>query len=132
MKRWKFVIEAQSPDDPHATWRTGFTVRTIELLISKGHTEKLARARLAEEVLQSPDSIIKGWGRDRDDCLIYVGAPLQDYRSSSVETPPPKGMLFLVFVLSDGTIDDWSWRPAEAGEPGMPEGMKGTVLWPAN
>jgi hypothetical protein len=130
--QWKLSVDAQSPHNPTATWRTGFTSRTIDLLISKGHMARLARARLAEEVLQAPDSIIQRWGREKDDCLIYVGTPSRDYRSSTVETPPPHGMLFLVFVLPDGTIDDWSWRPAEAGEPGMPEGMKGKVVWPAS
>lgn len=107
MAKWKFTIEAQSPAGQIGTWQTGFAARTLEFLISKGHKEKLARARLVEGVLKTPETIIQGWGRDKDDCLIYVGSPRQDFRSDSVETPPPRGMLFLVFVFPDGTIDDW-------------------------
>jgi hypothetical protein len=132
MSRWKFTIEAQSPRDASQSWPTGFSARALEFLISKGHKEKLARARLAEEVLRAPESIIEGWGREKDDCWIYVGSPPHDFRSDSVETPPPKGMLFLVFVLPDGTIDDWAWREARLDEPNLPEGMKGTVIWPVN
>lgn len=132
MSKWKFTVEAQSPEDPDRTWITGFPERHLALLVSKGHKEKLAKARLAEEVLAQPESIIKGWGRDKADSWIYVGSPPHDFRSDSIETPPPKGMLFLVFVLPDGTIDDWAWRHATADEPGLPEGMKGTVIWPVN
>jgi hypothetical protein len=132
MAKWKFTIEAQSPTGQFGTWQTGFAARTLEFLISKGHKEKLARARLVEEVLTTPEAIIQGWGRDKDDCWIYVGSPPHDFRSDSVETPSLRGMLLLVFVLPDGTIDDWGWREARSDEPGLPEGMKGKVVWPVN
>jgi len=132
MTRWQFQIDAQSPRGAGHTWPTGFSARNLEFLISKGHKEKLAKARLAEEVLLAPDSIIRGWGRDKDDCWIYIGKPGHDFRSDSIETPPPVGKLFLVFVLPDGTIDDWAWRDARADEPNLPAGMKGEVVWPAN
>ncbi|MEX0679192.1 MAG: hypothetical protein WD063_19105 [Pirellulales bacterium] len=132
MSKWKFTVEAQSPGNPRQTWITGFSERQLALLLSKGHKEKLAKARLAEEVLEHPESIIKGWGRDKADSWIYVGAPPHDYRSDSIETPPPKGKRSLVFVLPDGTIDDWVWRDARTDEPGLPDGMKGNVVWPVN
>ena len=132
MSKWKFTVEAQSPESPLRTWSTGFSERHLNLLVAKGHKEMLARARLAEEVLRTPEAIIKGWGRDQAESWIYVGAPAHDYRSDSIETPPPQGKLFLVFVLPDGTIDDWAWRDARADEPGMPEGMKGSVIWPVS
>jgi hypothetical protein len=39
-------------------------------------------------------------------------------------------MLFLVFVLPDGTIDHWTWREQSKEDPGLPEGFaEGTVSW---
>jgi hypothetical protein len=91
----------------------------------------MARLLLVAEVLLTPDAIVSGWGRpDRDDCFVYVGRPSRDYRRISIETTPPPNQLFLVFVLPDGTIDDWNWRIADAADPSKPEGMKGHVIWP--
>jgi hypothetical protein len=41
-------------------------------------------------------------------------------------------MFFVVFVLPDGTIDDWAWRPACKDNEELPEGITGEVIWPKN
>jgi len=38
-------------------------------------------------------------------------------------------MIFLVFVLPDGTIDDWNWRKVDANHPDLPEGVNGRLVW---
>jgi hypothetical protein len=131
MSKWMYSYLAQSPDGPQRTWPVGLPERDLKLLISKGHTEKLSRARLIEEVFQDPSmlvSIIKGWGRNKAECFIYVTLPSNDYRSDSIQTPAQPGRMFLIFVLPDGTIDDWSWRGRGDGE--RPDGVLGEIIWP--
>jgi hypothetical protein len=122
---------AQSPQDPEETWEVGVSERDLKKLIHDGHKEKLARARLIEEVFDDPTtlvSIIQGWGRNKDECVIYVTSPGRDYRSDSIETPGQPGRVFLIFVLPDGTIDDWCWR--DVASDGLPDGVKGDTVWP--
>jgi hypothetical protein len=103
----------------------------LELLQEKGHIVKQARILLIDEVLRETWAIFQGWSRPgTDDCLVYVGNPGQDYRGPRIETPSPPGMVFLVFVLPDGTIDDWNWRKVTASDPDMPEGVIGRKIWP--
>lgn len=58
--------------------------------------------------------MIQGWSRPEynEEYLVYVGSPkydkrkLGDVEDGDIENPAPKGKLFLVFVLPDGTIED--------------------------
>lgn len=133
MSRWTYSFVAQSPHGPEETWEIGISERDLKFLLQHGHTAKLARARLIEEVFEDPAklvSIIQGWGRHKDECIIYVTSPGHDYRSDRIETPPQHGRVFLIFVLPDGTIDDWCWR--DEGSEGRPDGVEGNIVWPRN
>jgi hypothetical protein len=130
MARWKLTFPAQLPTDPAAQWGCGIHGQKLDILIKASDTVWLARIALIPPVLAEPRRIIRGWGRDKTDCWVYVGFPDCDYRSASIQTPPPTGMLFLVFVLNDGTIDHWTWRPICNDDPEMPEGMEGETVWP--
>lgn len=48
---------------------------------------------------------------------------------SYIEIPAPPSMFFLVFVLPDGTIDFWNWRPVSQVDSEAPEGVEGELLW---
>ncbi len=102
----------------------------MKVLHKKGHEAKLARAVLAGEVVVDPLIIGKGWCRyDREDCLVYAGKPSRDLYGPLIEVPPPPNCFLLVFVLPDGTIDDWAWRPASEQNPDIPSDITGDILW---
>jgi hypothetical protein len=132
MGRWKFSCEARDPKQPTtSTWEVGILERKYLLIRDKGHEVRLARMLLAAEVVQDPISIYAGWSRPgRESCIVYVGKPTRDYQSITIQRPAPPGMLFLVFVMEDGSIDDWTWREATAGDPDVPNGVAGTLIWP--
>ncbi len=134
-----WTIEALDPWDPSGC-------STITLKLSYAHTEGLrtrrldarfARIMLIPEVVKQPTIVLKGWNREGfEDALIYVGRPARDYRSPSIETPPPKNQVFLVFVTpGERVISDWRWEMADENDPDLPENMATRcerVLWPTN
>jgi hypothetical protein len=129
--RWAFSCEAVDPINPNETWEVGILTWKLELLARNGHLHKLGRAVLVKAVVSDPICIIKGWDRPgHESCFVYVGKPNKDYRSATIEVPPPKGQLFVAFVLPDGTVDDWAWRPVSEFDTSRPEGILGDVLWP--
>ena len=130
--RWKIEFEARSPSNPDkATWKVGIASDLLALLQKKGHTVRQARILLVGEVLRETRTIFEGWSRpNKDDCFVYAGNPERDYRGPTIETPSSPGMIFLVFVLPDGTIDEWNWRKVTVGDPSRPEGIKGRKIWP--
>lgn len=130
--RWKIEFDARSPDNPdREIWKVGIAPNLLDTLQKQGHAVKQARILLVRDVLDDTREIYQGWSRpDTDDCFVYVGDPGHDYRGSTIEVPPPPRMVFLVFVLRDGTIDDWNWRPVKADDPTMPEGVNGRRIWP--
>jgi hypothetical protein len=132
MSKWIHSFPAKSPyNQPDVEWRVGIHANKFERLRKSGHEAKLARLALVGEVVGEPLFILDGWGRpEKDDCFVYVGKPAVDYRRVSIQTPAPPGQLFLVFVLPDGTIDDWNWRPTDLNDPSRPEGMRGKTIWP--
>ena len=130
--RWRIEFDARCPSSPdRETWTVGIAQSKLEILQKFGHAVKQARILLVRDVLSDTREIFQGWSRpDTDDCLVYVGSPGHDYRGPTIEVPPPKGMVFLVFVLPDGTIDDWNWRPVTTEDATMPEGIDGRKIWP--
>ncbi len=130
--RWKIEFEARDPTNPEAERRrVGISPALLEVLQKNGHVVKQARILLIEEVLRETRAIFQGWSRpSMDACFVYAGNPGRDYRGPTIETPPPPGMMFLVFVLPDGTIDDWNWRKVAEDDPNVPEGITGSKIWP--
>ena len=129
MTKWQIAIEAQSVDGTGFR-RVGIPESKLAGLFRFGDVKKLARLRLVADVLKSPYAIVQGWDRpERDGCSAYVGSPLSDFHSERVEVPSPRGMVFVVFLLADGTIDDWNWRKAHDEDPCLAEGLKGEILW---
>lgn len=129
MTRWFETYEAPSPDDRLSTWSVGIRRSHIEAMVKYSHVVKLARASLIKPLLEDPEMVVRGWDRaDRDDCFAYVGSPAEDRRSATITTPPPK-KYFVVFILPDGTIDDWGWRDADPLDASRPDGLRGEVTW---
>ncbi len=130
--RWKIEFEARLPSNPdQETWKVGIAPSLVETLQKQGHAVKQARILLVRDVLGDTRGIFQGWSRpDTDDCFVYAGNPEHDYRSLSIEVPPQPNMIFLVFVLRDGTIDDWNWRRRDPEDPTIPTGITGRRIWP--
>jgi hypothetical protein len=131
MLRWICEFDARSPRDPdHATWKVGIQERYFRVLQRQGHLAALARIICVGQTFESTLAIIQGWGRpDKEDCHVYVGRPPADFRSATIQLPPPRDQLFVVFVLPDGTIDHWNWRPRQTAQEFVPEDMKGDLIW---
>lgn len=108
--RWKIEFEARNPSNPDGEPRkVGISASLLDILQKKGHVVKQTRILLIEEVLREPWAIFQGWSRpNTETCFVYARNPGRDYRGPTIETPAPLGMTFLVFVLPDGTIDDWN------------------------
>jgi hypothetical protein len=130
--RWKIEFDARLPSNPEQdAWKVGIPAATIDLLQKRNHHHRQARILLIEAVLSDPAAIFEGWSRpEKEDCFVYAGNPGCDYYGACIEVPPPPGMIFLVFVLPDGTIDEWNWRPTKSDAPTEPQGIKGRKIWP--
>jgi hypothetical protein len=81
--------------------------------------------------------VLKGWKREGyEDAVIYVGRPTRDFRSITIETPPPKDKVFMVFAThGNHFISDWRWEFSDENDPDAPEGMLSRcekVLWPTS
>jgi hypothetical protein len=124
------AIDPKNPPDKR--WKVGLPEWLIHQQQIHGHEKAMARLRLVLEVLQEGTTrLYEGWSRPgkEDKCFVYVGRPDRDYKSHRIETPPPPGMVFLIFVLEDGTIDDWTWRKTSAKDADSPEGVSGRLIW---
>lgn len=132
-KRWIITFTAIDPHDPKKTWEVGLFEQRLKMLTRQGHDSKLAQLRLVEEILEKggTERLYGGWSRPQtDDCFVYVGRPKSNWTSLTIETPAPTNCLFLVFVLADGTIADWTWRPCSDDDPFCPSGVTGELQWP--
>jgi hypothetical protein len=136
--RWLLTFDARSPEDPEKkTWQVGVSEWLYQKHRSHGHDKYIARLILVEQVLQGGAiHLFEGWSREGkdEDCFVYVGNPGRDFKNLQIETPAPKNMLFLVFVLADGTIDDWNWRPRsqKRGKEHLPADIDGRLIWSLN
>ena len=134
MARWLLEFDAINPTNVDRKWKTGVQEQHYNQLRHYGHEKAVARLLLVKEVLSGGTThIYKGWSRQgTDEHFIYAGRPAHDYKSLSIETPAPPNMVFLVFVLDDGTIDDWNWRPLAEDEEDRPQGVTGELIWSQN
>ena len=131
MGRWYIEFDAVNPNSPDKKWKTGVLESLYRKIRNCGHEKAIARLLLVREVLdEGAVAIFSGWSRpDRDDCFVYLGHPDHDFKSLSIETPPPLKMGFLVFVLPDGTIDEWTWRSLHEEGDIRPNGVSGELIW---
>jgi hypothetical protein len=136
--RWILSLQAidprTSPVDPSQFWTVGIPKWLYRKHQNSGHDAPLARIVLVGELLaERTEQIWKGWSRPgKDECYAYCGVLSREFKSPEIQTPPPPGMTFVVFVLPDGSIDDWTWRRLVEDEGGLsrPEGVKGELIWP--
>lgn len=136
MGRWKFTFDAIDPKDVTKTWKIGITEDHYRRICNHGHEKAHARIILVDQVASSTIALYKGWNREgkHDDCYVYVGQPKYDYHKIAPEicVPAPPGKVFLLFVLADGTIDEWTWRQHADGDISTPLGVEGELLWQRN
>ena len=134
MARWLLTFHAIDPAALDKRWKTGVPERLYRHIQNHGHEKAIARLRLVQEVLEGGTlSLFRGWSRpEKEDCFVYVGLPSRDFKSLTIDTPAPKQMGFLVFVLPDGTIDEWTWRPLDEEGGNQPIGVTGELIWSLN
>jgi hypothetical protein len=136
--QWLLTFDAISQENPgNKTWQVGVPEWLYRKHQTNGHEKALARLLLVETVLQGGTvHLFEGWWRKGKDegCYVYAGSPGRDFKSLKIETPAPRNMLFLIFVLFGGTIDDWAWRPRseEKGKEHLPSDIKGRLVWSLN
>jgi len=106
----------------------------VDGLTRHGLKSRFYRLLLVREVLTNPRVVFQGWEREGfEQALCYVGSPSKDLRSESIETPPPPGMVFLVFVTPQGTLSDWRWEKSAEDNPEFPENYRvrfRRIVWP--
>lgn len=130
MARWFLPFTSLNPKNLKDTWEVGILQNHYHVLKNKGHEKQIARICCVDEVLQHPAYLFKGWSRpDKDDCFVFAGFPANDYKSLTITTPRPSNMIFLVFVLPGGTIDDWNWREIDPNNHPKPSGISGDLIW---
>jgi hypothetical protein len=129
--RWLLPFDAVDPKNTDSTWGIGIAEALYRKIQRSGHEAKLARIELIDDVVGRAGLVrlYGGWSRPtKDDCFVYVGRPDRDHRSLTIHVPPPPEMAFLVFVMEDGTIDEWTWRPAKP-KTLEPDGVSGDLIW---
>jgi len=138
MARWLLTFHAIDPAALDKRWETGVPEWLYRHFRNQGHEKAIARLLLVREVLEGGTiDLYGGWSRpDKEDCFVYVGCPNRDFKSLTIETPAPKKMGkkmgFLVFVLPDGTIDEWTWRLLDEEGGNRPIGVTGELIWSLN
>ena len=131
------TFDALDPSDPTAvqTRQVGVEKQQFDKLLSEEHQVRLARLALAKHVCSEPDWIFEGLQRPEQDwSTCYVGSPGVDFRGLKIQTPPPPGTVFLVFVTTRGKIWDWRWEDVDKDGTGFPENYRtrfGRILWPS-
>jgi hypothetical protein len=133
MGRWYIPFSAMDPEDVSRTWSVGISESQYKHLQNTGHEKELARILLVKETVENPIMLVKGWCRPNQEAsYVYVGRPDHDYRSLTIETPPPRDQFFLVFVLLGGRVDFWTWR-FQTDDSDMPQGLEsGELIWQKN
>ncbi len=133
MSRWKYQFTTRHPRDRESKWQVGVSEELCRNFVKNGHDKSHARLMLVREVLEECLlAIYSGWSRpDKEDCFVYVGNPKSDWHKLSPQicVPAPPGMVFLVFVLGDGTVDNWTWRKHADGCPWAPNDITGELIW---
>jgi hypothetical protein len=137
MARWFLPFQAIDPNNLTTVWEVGIPEWLYRIYQNKGNEKAIARILLVKEVLdRGTVKLYRGWSREgKDDCLVYEGYPERDYKSLTISTPAPPNMAFLVFILPDGTIDEWTWRPLVAIENETEQivgGINGELIWSKN
>ncbi len=130
--RWFLSCDAIDPKNPDGgRWKVGLPEAHYRKIQVSGHDKAIARLKLVLEVLQGGTThLFEGWSRPgKEDCYVYVGMPKRDHKSLTIDTPAPKGMVFLVFVLADGTLDEWTWRECSKEDQSVPIGINGDLIW---
>ena len=134
MARWLIPFRAIDPKNVDGHWSVGVTAQHYRYIQHHGHEKQAARLLLVKEVLEGGTvNLYKGWCRpERENCFVYEGHPTRDYKSLTIDTPAKAGMVFLVFVLPDGEIDEWTWRFLTDDGGNRPDGITGELIWSAN
>jgi hypothetical protein len=134
MARWLLPFRAINPKNLDSSWEIGVSERHYRYIQNHGHEKQIARLVLVQEVLEGGTvNLYKGWSRpEKEDSFVYEGRPTRDFKSLTIETPAPVGLVFLVFVLPDGEVDEWTWRPLTEDGGKQPDGIKGALIWSAS
>ena len=134
MARWLLAFRAIDPKKLDGHWEVGVSERHYRYLQNHGHEKQIARLVLVHEVLEGGTiNLYKGWSRpEKEECFVYEGRPTRDFKSLTIETPAKGGMAFVVFVLPDGEIDEWTWRLLTEDGGNRPDGITGELIWSAN
>ena len=134
--RWILAFQAMDPRNPEKVWEVGIPEWLYRKHQNNGNDKALGRLFLIADVLQGGTlEIREGWSRPGkdSDCYAYCGQPKREFKSPKIETPPPPGMAFVVFIQKDGSIDEWTWRVLSEEDGGShPKGVKGEIIWPLN
>ncbi len=131
-----WIMAAVAPSDPGAVWAVRIPVGLVESLRKVGLKYKFLQLSLVRSVLLNPSAVFQGYGRSDGfhDAFCFVGSPKNDVATQvDVRVPPPKNMVFVVFVTADGIVTEWRWEPESAENPEFPRDWqsryKGEAVW---
>lgn len=119
-RRGYYEVEGRTPDGQSRTFRVPTDLLTH--LQRHGPTPKFYDALLLSFALNDWSHVYRGLKREEyEEGYCFVAQPPKRYRSHDIELPPPPGLVFLVFVRSDGIVMDWEWRKVDENDPTRPK-----------
>lgn len=122
------------------TWDIGLEQGQLDCLLQENGDVRdkvqLSRLVLAQEVAQNPIVVLQDLKRhETEESLCYCGRPSHDFRGLQIETPPPPGMVFCVYVTKTGKMTRWKWEKSDQNDPDLPENSNhnrfGRIVWPS-
>jgi len=129
MSEQRHNFDALHPLIPDQRMEAWIPVGRAKEMLRKSHKVPIFRLEIVKEVLAAPDRIIQGWDRPgQDEGFVFVGFPNYDVNNVGSKIIPPDDC-FLVFVHSDGEIEDWKWRPFDH-TTNTPDDLSGDQIWP--
>lgn len=125
-RREYLMIQAIDPEKGTLTAKIQISYARMHALgrRSKGQTNECAF--IVPIILQKPTAIFEGLRSDNDEdrrgygWRCYVGLPLCHYRQDGEQVDPLDGMVYVVFVNTDGIAYNWRWEQADETDPKLP------------
>lgn len=125
-RREYLMIEGIDPETGKLTAQIQISYDRLHKISTRSIGQLKEAAEIVPQVLQKPTAIFEGLCLDNDEdhrgCgwRCYVGLPDRAYRADGEQLPPLDGMIYMVFINSEGIAYNWRWENADETNPELP------------